>query len=101
MAFFLPGKRVIDKGVVSIIVEIRHQKGGGCQRQALVFDAKREYMTKMASWTRGGGVKCASLTRVGCQRQALVVDAKREFRGCSYYSGINNSGNNSKQCDFV
>ncbi len=33
----------------------------GCQRQSLVLDAKREYMTKMVSSTRGGD-NCASLT---------------------------------------
>ncbi len=32
-----------------------------CQKQALVFDAKHEYMTKTVSSTRGG-VKCASST---------------------------------------
>ncbi len=54
----------------SKIAEIRHRQGGGCQRQGLVFDAKRENMTKIVS----SGVKCAlstgcvSTTR-GCQRQ--------------------------------
>jgi hypothetical protein len=38
---------------VSKIAEMRHRQGGVCQRQALVFDAKREYMTKMVSTTRG------------------------------------------------
>jgi hypothetical protein len=38
--------------------QTRHrQGGGGCLQQALVFDAKWEYMTKMVSSTReeGGG----------------------------------------------
>ncbi len=33
---------------------MRHRKGEGCQQQALVFDAKREYMTKMETTTKGG-----------------------------------------------
>ncbi len=38
---------------LSLTGQMRHRQGG-CQRQALVFDAKRENMTKMVPSTRGG-----------------------------------------------
>ncbi len=39
----------------SKIAEMRHRQGG-CQRQALVFDAKREHITKMVQSTGGVSV---------------------------------------------
>ncbi len=67
---------------MSKFAEMCHQLGG-CQRKALVFDAKHEYMKKTVSSTKGGGVKCVSSTGVcvndkgvsttrGCQRQVGV-----------------------------
>ena len=66
-------KRVIDRGEVVKNRRNASSTRGGCQRQALVFDAKREYVTKMVSSTRGG-VSSARHRQGGCQRQGGVND---------------------------
>jgi hypothetical protein len=69
ITYYLPpchwqGKHIIDNSVCvcAKITKMRHRQGRGCQRKGLVFDAKREYMTKMVSSSRG--VKCMSLIGV-------------------------------------
>ncbi len=61
---------VVDRANTSSTGGVKNRRNAsskreGCQRQALVLNAKREYMTKMVSSTRGGGVKCASSTGGG------------------------------------